>query len=442
MVHPPTQQTVDRIVGTVAVLGLSVAAIRWLAHTSKQRRSGQHFKKLPWWWPVIALRRRKGRRERGQCCDVADDEERCDLEQSKAREKNLEGGYEHRGSCHCRSIHFLLRGPKNLQAVDSPGKIRYPHIPTTASQFELLRGENDMRFYYVNVKADSASIESSIASEEPNYCFESDDDIHNNNRTQQQSSGAHGFCGNCGVHVLRAPSRSSEDLEINANCLEDGGKASCVDVNAREAAPLARSSTSSLTSNGAEGDMGHRTVHDQGKVRSNTIETVDENEALLGGHAYFWESLDDRPPPPEPYVSQLIANASKNESDSMHDAQPLTQSVTESDDYSMGSSSLTATSSLHMLSVASGGVGISFTQSRAGLPPLHPSSGSIKTLPPRFGESRRTRYGGGRSLGAGLDSSWSIASMESHDLDGETEKSNVSLNQMKYYMSRHMAKEK
>jgi hypothetical protein len=299
-----------------------------------------------------------------------------------------------------------------------------------------------MRFYYVNVKADSASIESSIASEEPNYCFESDDDLHNNNRTQQQSSGAHGFCGNCGVHVLRAPSRSSEDLEINANCLEDGGKASYVDVNANHAAPILRSSTSSLTSNGAEGGMDHRIVQDQGNVRSNAIQTVNENEALLGGHAYFWESLNDRPPPPEPYVPHLIANASKNESHSIHDAQPLTQSVTESDDYSMGSSSLTATSSLHVLSVASGGVGISSTHNRAGLPPLHPSSGSIKTLPPRFGEPRRTRHGGGRSLGPGLDSSWSIASMEPHDLDEETEKSNVSLNQMKYYMSRHMAKEK
>ena len=108
MVRPPTQQTVDRIVGTVAVLGLSVAAIRWLSHASKQRQSRQQLKKLPWWWPMIALRRRKDRRAKNHRCGGIGDDDNGDLEQSKAREKNLEGGYEHRGSCHCRSIHFLV----------------------------------------------------------------------------------------------------------------------------------------------------------------------------------------------------------------------------------------------------------------------------------------------------------------------------------------------
>jgi hypothetical protein len=57
---------------------------------------------------VIALRRRKDRRTKNQYCGMVGDEDRLELEQSKARGKNLEGGYEHRGSCHCRSIQFLV----------------------------------------------------------------------------------------------------------------------------------------------------------------------------------------------------------------------------------------------------------------------------------------------------------------------------------------------
>jgi hypothetical protein len=300
-----------------------------------------------------------------------------------------------------------------------------------------------MKFYYVDDKTDSSLAGSTIASNEADYNFENDDDLHNN-RTQQQSAGAHGFCGNCGVHILRAPSRSSEDLEINANCLEDRGKAS-PDRNVGASASLQRSSTSSLTSNGAEYETVRKSTQDEGKMRSNQIETVNEDEQLLGGFANFWESLEDRPAPPEPYVSQFTT---KERSDSIQNSQPLTKSITESDDYSIGSSSLTATSSLHMLSVASGHVGIPSSNNRAGLPPLPPSSGmSAKTLPPRFGQSSRTGYGGGRSVGAGLNSNWSITSMESNDLiDAEADKSNTvtpkMMNQMKYYMSRHMAKEK
>lgn len=101
MVRPSTQQTVDRIVGTITVLGLSIAAIRWLAHLSKHRKK----KQLPWWWPVIALRRRKDRRTKSQC--MGEDGE-FQLEQMKARERNVEGSFEHRGSCHCGSVQFSV----------------------------------------------------------------------------------------------------------------------------------------------------------------------------------------------------------------------------------------------------------------------------------------------------------------------------------------------
>lgn len=295
-----------------------------------------------------------------------------------------------------------------------------------------------MKFYYVDDKTDSSIAGSTIASEEPNYNFENDNDQHNS-CTQQQSAGAHGFCGNCGVHILRAPSRSSEDLEINANCLE-GGLVSPEKVG--DVTQLQRSSTSSLTSTGVDYEVS-KIPQDELKLRSNPIETVNENEQLLGGSANFWESLDERPTLPEPYEANIALTERRERSDSIQNSQPLTRSITESDDFSMGSSSFTATSSLHMLSVASGHVGAS-ASSKAGLPPLPPSSGmSAKTLPPRFDKTQGTGYSAGRSVGA----NWSIASIESNDLvDAEADKSNTltpkTMNQMKYYMSRHMTKEK
>jgi hypothetical protein len=359
-----------------------------------------------------------------------------------------------------------LRGPQHLHAIESPGKIRYPHVPTIANQFQLLRGESAMKFYYVDdTNDDASSIASSIASNNIGRegTHNNNSGQHRNSNTQQQSSGAHGFCGNCGVHILRAPSRSSDALEINANCLEDGktkfvyrkifSSASSLTNSEHltgNGSGLARQSTSNTSLSIERGVDSTDAMGTQ--QRSNAIETVDENEAFLGGSARFWENLDDRPAPPESYADKFMS-ASTNESDSYHDTQPLTQSVAESDDYSMGSSSITAASTLHLapyssVSVASGG-GASI-QNRMGMPPLLPSSGSVKTLPPRFAEQHRSTMMGGygtstnRSVGAGVGgSNWSIASMESNDLDGDIGSSTVSpktMNQMKYYMSRHMSR--
>ena len=293
-------------------------------------------------------------------------------------------------------------------------------------------------FYYVDDKTDSSIAGSTIASNEPDYNFENDDDIHNNH-TQQQSAGAHGFCSNCGVHILRAPSRSSEDLEINANCLEDGGKVQCTGADGN-VVPLQRSPTAPFLSSGKDHKI-NKSLRDEEKVKSNHIQTVNEYEQLLGGSANFWESLDHRPAPPG---SDMIPFQTKERSDSIQNSYVMTQSITESDDFSMGSSSMA--SSLHMLSVASCHVGVPPSDSRVGLPPLPSSSGmSAKTLPPRFGESKKVGCNGGRSVGAGVNGTWSIASMESDDLDANVDKSSVTpkmMYQMKYYMSRHMAKPK
>jgi len=112
-----TQQTIDRIVGTATLIGLSIAAIRWLSQVSKQRRAHQQKLTLPWWWPVIALRRRNSRRMKNN------EEGICELEHVKAREMNMESGHEHRGSCHCRSIQFLVSALQCLlQAWTALGK--------------------------------------------------------------------------------------------------------------------------------------------------------------------------------------------------------------------------------------------------------------------------------------------------------------------------------
>ena len=140
--------------------------------------------------------------------------------------------------------------------------------------------------------------------------------------------------------------------------------------------------------------------------------------------------------------------------------QPESYSVAEeSDDLSMGSmSSLPLYHSA--LSVASGATGASTTNYRTttgsssssyrtGLRPPLPSSSnnrnpssdrSVKTLPPWFGDRPPgTSYtaSGGRSRGG-----WSVASLESNDLDGgdndgKTTVSPRMRDQMKKYLERH-----
>ena len=41
---------------------------------------------------------------------------------------------EHHGSCHCRAVHFTVRAPARIRALDCATKIRYPHchVPQTA----------------------------------------------------------------------------------------------------------------------------------------------------------------------------------------------------------------------------------------------------------------------------------------------------------------------
>lgn len=180
--------TADRIVGTSIVIGLSLALVRWISppHTSSVARdtkqyttSRQRRSWMPWWWLAFALRRwsDKSRHGNEHLEDSAQDE----------NNENSDGDCEHQGSCQCSSIKFAFRGPQRLQAVDSPGTNRYPHIPTPASKFQLIKGEE---FLCVNMQnGEGETLEAYVS------------------------------CKNCGVHVFHAD-QSSGELEVNAHCVD------------------------------------------------------------------------------------------------------------------------------------------------------------------------------------------------------------------------------
>jgi len=429
MVRASTQQSVDRIVGTAAVIGLSVVFIRWLSKPSpeeKHEKMKKTYAGVPWWWPVIVMKGWKRRNRTDNDC--------VEEEGQEGNVENDNGEHAHHGSCHCGSITFLLQGPRHLRAVDSPGKIRYPHVPTSANRFQLVQGESNMRFYYEDDNDDSSSITFDHVGEERNDA--------------KQASGAHAFCGNCGVHVFHAD-RSSGVLLVNANCLDGEHtklvyrKQSSSGISSITNQPGKSSPLQSQSSLSSTQEVDNANDVEQ-LARNSAIETVSENEPFLGS-ARFLETLDD---------NRSSSNPLRKESISSDPTQPESYSttmMTEGDDLSMASSSITGASMplYHSsLSVTSGAAHSQDRTDRTGLPPLPPSrisssDRSVKTLPPCFGE--RPGYPSGR-IGGGVGSSWSVASMESNDLDGgDVGKTTISpsmRDQMKKYMDRHMHSER
>lgn len=329
---------------------------------------------------------------------------------------------------------------------------------------------------------------------------------------QQQSCGAHAFCGNCGVHILRAPSQDSDILEINANCLEDdhdNGQEPTYDgrVEQEENEMMRRPTASTIAHNNFETVSENEPL--SWETNENFMSTARENDSEHAAfttttdfYQSFWESLVDdgrsntynlsnrssinsnsNIPRKESISSTSYTHpesyAATNESDSAAALFAAHSSVAESDDYSMGSSSITAASmtlgggisshnghgahSGHSGGIASttGSVSGSVNGSIHGNGPFYNGSSahvgsdrSVKTMPPRWmdetasvgsvnsqnmpftmGErSLRGRYGAitsnsrsGRLLsgahsvgGAGiLGSSWSVSSLEPNDLDGD-----------------------
>ena len=96
--------------------------------------------------------------------------------------------------------------------LDCPGKIRYPHILSDASKFQLTKGSSFLQVYYVTL---------------PRHLSETDRDerhaeLNNNNSKSSNSTvAAHAFCNRCGVHILRAPDSKKHCLEVNVHCVDD-----------------------------------------------------------------------------------------------------------------------------------------------------------------------------------------------------------------------------
>jgi len=186
-----------------AVVGISIVLVRQLLNSideeekeickanhnlnNNNNNNRRKYTWMPWWWPIIAIQRWKSKQQNNNGIDTEQ--------------------YEHRGACNCRSIQFLVVGARQLnkqnQGINnnnainsSPSKIRFRCIPISASNFQVVCGENEMRFYYENDNSD------------------------NNHDSGGESNQAQVFCSNCGVTVFHA-NRKTGNLEINVDCFDD-----------------------------------------------------------------------------------------------------------------------------------------------------------------------------------------------------------------------------
>ncbi|KAL3773981.1 hypothetical protein ACHAW5_000581 [Stephanodiscus triporus] len=431
---------------------------------------------MPWWWPLVAMRRwnerhktvaANVRRPRVGDDGVArngageEDDTACD-----------DGEHSHRGSCHCGSIEFVLRGPRRLRAVDLPGKIRYyPHVIISADRFQLISGEDRIRFYYEDDKDDSPS--SSVIAFDRHRAAAAGDGGHG--EAPDRASGAHSFCGNCGAHVFHAD-RYSGRLEVNANCLDGAAVAAAKAVRGARASS---SGVSSATASDSATACRSRSSSHRSTTSPGVVESVDDvvDEVAPENPAIVTQSEIE---PPSGEGSACPSNGLDNNSNNgpTNDSLPRKESMStdptqaesystammlaDGDDSSMGSLSVTGAYYLPAYHPSQYGVVPSSasttsttTHDRTGLPPLPPPSSrmilpssdrSARTLPPRLGE--RYRYGRpGGVRGGSIDGGgggWSVASAESNDLDGgdddvrQTTISPRMMDQMKKYLGRHI----
>ena len=326
-----------------------------------------------------------------------------------------------------------------------------------------------MRFQYVQENNDEDNDNNNNTSATNNNGGADDSSTiatEHNEKQHASSMGAHVFCGNCGVHVMHAD-RSSEELEVNANCLlEEQEQQSPVEEQQQKKQQIQQQTSSMSSLSTIDGDTTTTepitSTRSQQQQQQQQLNSVSEHELFLGS-AQFWGELDnnqsnitsgDKNKPHELENSQHARTESIASTGEQTHPESYTTMVDtptyEGDDYSMdGSSSVTQ-------GAMGGGGGASSVASlsvNAGLlPPLPPSrlpplssssdSKSVRTLPPWFGERPGYASHPSRSVGGG----WSVASMETNDLDsvgGEsTTVSPRMRDQMKFYMSRHMKEKK
>jgi hypothetical protein len=364
-----------------------------------------------------------------------------------------------------------------------------------------------MRFQYVQEDDDEDNDNNNhnnITNNSVNYNHHGDDTStiateHYEKQQHNASSllGAHVFCGNCGVHVMHAD-RSSEELEVNANCLlkdeeeeedqEQQTSLSSSPIKEQQQQKQIRQQTSSMSSlSTIDGEMTNdpttstRQLQQQQQQQQQPLNSVSEHELFLGS-AQFWGTLDNinkqsndatknsgidntTKPTHELFENSSQHHHTRTESISSMGEQTHPESYTtmlddtptyEGDDYSMddvGGGGIGGASSSTSLSVtAATGLLPPLPPSSSGSrlpppPPLSSDSRSVRTLPPWFGERPGYAPHASRSVGGG---GWSVTSMETNDLDsvgggGESSSTTVSprmRDQMKFYMSRHMNNKK
>jgi len=190
----------------------------------------------------------------------------------------------------------------------------------------LLQGESDMRFQYVqhNDAAhddDGGGDDSSTIATEHNH-EERHHQSSSTTATTETSSvvslGAHVFCGICSVQVMYAD-RSSEELEVNANCLllhmeeekdeeeeqrpiiKEEEQKQHQKQQQQQQTSVIQQQTSSLSSLstidgemvGGGGGGGSTTDHLVSPITQTQLTSVSEHELFLGS-AEFWGSLDNK----------------------------------------------------------------------------------------------------------------------------------------------------
>jgi len=363
----------------------------------------------------------------------------------------------------------------HLQPIQSPGKIKYPHIRTSANRFHLLQGEADMRFQYVQEDEDSHTNNNNNSNSGNNHHGDDSSTIATEHNEKQHASslGAHVFCGNCGVHVMHAD-RSSEELEVNANCLlekqqqqhqktsSSSSSSSFTTIKEKQQRQIQQQTSSMSSLSTIDGDVTNdlatsSTRQQQQQQQQQPLNSVSEHELFLGS-AQFWGTLDNNQSNNansgdniKPHESLENSQHQRTESISSMGEQTHPESYTtmldtptlEGDDYSMDDGG--GASSSASLSITTG---LLPPLPPTRLPPLSSSSSlsdsrSVRTLPPWFGERPGYAPHASRSVGGG----WSVASTETNDLDsvGVGESTTISprmRDQMKFYMSRHMNKKK
>lgn len=188
--------TFESVVSTAVTIGFSVAVARFVTHAFRQHR--KHVKGVnkgecfSFWISIFQIFQRTTlRRDSSSREEVQGDEyyntayNRRDNDNEKKDDELIM----HYGSCHCRSVCFSLLSKQDLIAYDSPGKIRYAYIPTSATEFQLTKGTEQLSIYYLMQPPES-------------------------------TMAAYAFCKQCGVHILHAPNKKLNKLQVNAHCLD------------------------------------------------------------------------------------------------------------------------------------------------------------------------------------------------------------------------------